>query len=46
MVPHAVESGQNAVEQTFSVPCEALLRPELAPVRVLERLCGAPLTAS
>jgi hypothetical protein len=43
-VPHAVESGQYAVEQTFIVPCDALLRPDLAPVRVLERLCGVPLT--
>ncbi|HEV8438118.1 MAG TPA: Kdo hydroxylase family protein [Methylomirabilota bacterium] len=44
MVPHAVESGQFALEQTFIVPCEALVRPDLAPVRVLERLCGVPLT--
>ncbi len=44
MVPHAVESGQFALEQTFIVPCDALLRPDLAPVSVLERLCGVPLT--
>jgi 3-deoxy-D-manno-oct-2-ulosonic acid (Kdo) hydroxylase len=44
MVPHAVESGQYALEQTFIVPCDALLRPDLAPLRVLERLCGVPLT--
>ena len=44
MVPHAVESGQFALEQTFIVPCEALVRPDLAPLSVLERLCGVPLT--
>jgi 3-deoxy-D-manno-octulosonic acid hydroxylase-like protein len=45
MVPHAVESGQFALEQTVIVPCEALVRPDTAPLSVLERLCQVPLTA-
>ncbi|HYL84881.1 MAG TPA: Kdo hydroxylase family protein [Candidatus Angelobacter sp.] len=40
MVSHAVLSGQFALEQTFIVPREAMVTPERAPVRVLERLCG------
>ena len=42
-VPHAVMSGQFALEQTFIVPIEAMVTPELAPIRVLERLSGAKL---
>ncbi len=45
MVPHAVESGQFALEQTVIVPCRALVRPEMAPLSILERLCRVPLTA-
>jgi 3-deoxy-D-manno-oct-2-ulosonic acid (Kdo) hydroxylase len=45
MVPHAVESGQFALEQTVIVPFRALLRPEVAPLAVLERLSGASLTS-
>jgi len=45
MVPHAVESGQFALEQTVIVPREALVRPDVAPITVLERLCRIPLTA-
>ncbi|HYB40551.1 MAG TPA: Kdo hydroxylase family protein, partial [Candidatus Methylomirabilis sp.] len=44
MVPHAVESGQFALEQTVILPHRALLRPEVAPVTVLERLSGIALT--
>jgi hypothetical protein len=44
MVPHAVKSGQFALEQTFIVPSDALLRPEKAPLRVAERLSGGSLT--
>ncbi len=44
MVPHAVLSGRFALEQTFFVSRNALLLPERAPYRVLERLAGAPLT--
>lgn len=44
MVTHAVLSGQYALEQTFIVSRDALVLPEKAPVSVLERLVGAPLT--
>ncbi len=44
VVPHAVISGQFAVEQTFIVSKDSLAAPELAPVRVLERLSGNTLT--
>jgi hypothetical protein len=39
-VPHAVMSGQFALEQTFIVPAQALVSPEAAPVRVLETATG------
>jgi hypothetical protein len=39
-VPHAALSGQYAMEQTFIIPVEALVAPEVAPLRVLERLSG------
>jgi hypothetical protein len=39
-VPHSALSGQFAVEQTFIVPVEALVAPEVAPIRVLEKLAG------
>ncbi len=42
-VPHAVLSGQFALEQTFIIPVHALLAPEKSPVRVLEKLAGKPL---
>ena len=35
-VPHAVMSGQYALEQTFIVPPDALVSPDAAPVHVLE----------
>jgi hypothetical protein len=35
-VPHAVMSGQYALEQTFIVPTDALVSPGAAPVHVLE----------
>jgi 3-deoxy-D-manno-octulosonic acid hydroxylase-like protein len=44
MVPHAVSSGRHALEQTFFIPPEALVRPEKAPVRIAEALCGCRLT--
>ena len=37
-VPHAALSGQFAMEQTFIVPVEALVAPEVSPIRVLEKL--------
>jgi hypothetical protein len=43
MVSHAVLSGQFALEQTFIVLKNALVWPEKAPVRVLERVAGCPL---
>jgi 3-deoxy-D-manno-oct-2-ulosonic acid (Kdo) hydroxylase len=42
-VPHSALSGQFAMEQTFIVPVEALVAPEVAPLRVLERLAGKPM---
>ena len=45
VVPHAVLSGQYAVEQTFIVSKDSLAAPELAPVRILERLSSKRLTA-
>jgi 3-deoxy-D-manno-oct-2-ulosonic acid (Kdo) hydroxylase len=39
-VPHAVMSGQFAVEQTFIVPLKALVAPEASPLRVLESATG------
>ncbi len=42
-VPHAVLSGQFALEQTFIVPIGAMVMPEKSPVRVLEKLAGKPL---
>ncbi len=39
-VPHSALSGQFAMEQTFIIALEALVAPEVAPIRVLERLSG------
>lgn len=39
-VPHAVMSGQYALEQTFIIPAQALVSPDAAPVRVLELVTG------
>jgi|SRR5579872_4711857 len=41
--PHAVVSGQCALEQTFYLPIDSLADPAASPLRILERLCGAPL---
>ena len=43
VVPHAVEAGQFALEQTLIVPRSALASPERAPISVLERLAGRRL---
>lgn len=45
-VPHAVLAGQYALEQTLIISLAALLQPEQAPIRVLERIAGAPLAPS
>ncbi len=42
-VPHAVMAGQYALEQTFLVRPEAMVRPEVSPLRVLEEIVHAPL---
>ncbi|MGZ4822157.1 MAG: Kdo hydroxylase family protein [Terriglobales bacterium] len=42
-VPHAVLSGQYALEQTFIIPREALVTPQQAPIGVLEEIAGVPL---
>ena len=42
-VPHAVLAGQYALEQTFLVRPEAMVRPEISPLKVLEDIAQAPL---
>ncbi len=42
-VPHAVLSGRYAIEQTFIVSVNAMVKPEISPLRVLERLSGVRL---
>lgn len=44
-VPHAVLSGQYAVEQTYIVPRTVLLAPERSPLALFEQLAGVPLVA-
>ena len=43
IVPHAVLSGQHALEQTVIVRCESLAARGHAPIAILEALCGWPL---
>jgi hypothetical protein len=43
-VPHAALSGRFALEHTFIVPRETLVEPSVAPISVLERLSGKPLS--
>jgi hypothetical protein len=43
-VSHAVLEGQYALEQTFIVSHDAMVRPELSPLKILEKLAGHPLT--
>lgn len=40
---HAALRGQYALEQTFHLPVEAMLRPERSPLRVLEAMTGRAL---
>jgi len=42
-VPHAVLAGQYALEQTFLVRPEALVAPEVSPLKVLESIAGEQL---
>lgn len=43
VVPHSVQSGQHALEQTFFISRRSLANPENAPVSILERICAKPL---
>jgi hypothetical protein len=45
-VSHAVLEGQYALEQTFIVSREAMVRPETSPLAILESLAGYSLTES
>ncbi len=45
VVSHAVLAGQFALEQTFIVSRKALVMPQKAPIHILEKLCGCPLTS-
>ncbi len=45
VVSHAVLAGQFALEQTFIVSRKALVLPQKAPIHILEKLCGCPLTS-
>jgi hypothetical protein len=42
-VMHAAISGQYVLEQTFHLDIDAMARPELSPLKVLERLRGHAL---
>ena len=45
-VPHAVLTGQFAVEQTLIIPVSAMVTPEKAPVRILEKMAGRAMIPS
>jgi len=42
-VPHAVLSGQYALEQTYIIPLSAMVAPKHAPIRILEEMVGRGL---
>jgi hypothetical protein len=44
-VAHAALSGQYALEQTLLIPRDALVAPQHAPYRILEKLAARPLVA-
>ena len=44
-VAHAAAAGQYAIEQTLIIPPKALVAPELAPYRILEKIAGCPLVS-
>ena len=44
-VAHAVLSGRFAIEQTFLIPPSALVAPQFAPYKILEKLAGRPLVS-
>jgi len=43
VVPHAVLSGQFALEQTVIVRRESLAAKQHAPIAILEQICARPL---
>jgi hypothetical protein len=43
VLPHSVQSGQHALEQTFIVARDSMANSGNAPVSILERLCGKSL---
>ena len=43
-VSHAVLEGQYALEQTFLISRQAMVEPERAPIAILERIAGYPLS--
>jgi hypothetical protein len=45
VVPHSVESGQLAMEQTMIVSRDSLAAPDRAPIAILEKLAGTQLSA-
>jgi|SRR5579875_519810 len=45
VVPHSVQAGQHALEQTFIIARGSLSDPENAPLSILERLCEKTLLA-
>ncbi|MGA8028872.1 MAG: Kdo hydroxylase family protein [Bryobacteraceae bacterium] len=44
ILPHSVQSGRHALEQTFIIARESMANQEDAPVSILERVCRRPLT--
>lgn len=46
VLPHSVQSGQHALEQTFIIARTSMADPGNAPVAILERICGRPLLES
>jgi 3-deoxy-D-manno-oct-2-ulosonic acid (Kdo) hydroxylase len=46
IVPHSVESGQSALEQTFIVSPDSLASQEKSPLAILEKLAGRPLRSA
>lgn len=43
-VSHAAMAGQHMLEQTFYLPVDAMVNPDLSPLRVLEKLTGKALS--
>jgi 3-deoxy-D-manno-oct-2-ulosonic acid (Kdo) hydroxylase len=43
-VSHAVLEGQYALEQTFIISRDAMVHPEISPLKILEGIAGYPLT--